>query len=111
MNHGRIQLQVLDYLLAHYQETPGGGAAVLVTIEALAGPAASRAKIATVRRAVRSLAAEGLIVVEDTIPPRSPPSGEQATVTHARSVLMVRLARPPSSRSAGRNQPNEPHPE
>jgi len=62
--HGRIQLQVLDYLLRHDQAAHARGEVTdFVSLEQIAGVGASRSRIERIRQAAKSLAAEGLITL------------------------------------------------
>ncbi len=74
--HGRIQLQVLDFLLRHDQSARARGEKTdYVPLDEIAGLGASRSRIERIRQAAKSLAAEGLITLR--------PAGE---------VLLARIA-------------------
>jgi hypothetical protein len=62
--HGRIQLQVLDYLLRHDQAARARGEVTdYVSLEEIAGVGASRSRIERIGQAAKGLAAEGLITL------------------------------------------------
>src|SRR5580658_4595870 len=93
--HGRIQLQVLEFLL-RYDETARarGHQDAYVAIADIAGHGASRSRIESVRRAAKSLAEEGLILLR-TDDSRSRATGERrlGAVGHSYGVV-ARLATP-----------------
>lgn len=72
MNHGRVQLQVLEYLHRDAEFARAAGIDVpFVPLTDIAGVSASQARIDSVIRAVRSLASRGLIELRDNSLPRS----------------------------------------
>jgi hypothetical protein len=64
--HGRIQLQVLDFLY-RLDELPSDDNThdEFVSVIDIAGPGASQSRIESVHRATRSLAGEGLLTLQD----------------------------------------------
>jgi hypothetical protein len=91
--HGRIQLQVLEYLLrfdedARARGEPGSYVAVLD----IAGRDASRSRLESVRRAVKSLGDEGLIRLQYRDTHHSAAYRGAAGRAGRDYVLMARLA-------------------
>jgi hypothetical protein len=71
-SHGRIQLQVLDFLYRCDESARICGDNVdFVTIVEIAGAGASRSRIESVQRATKSLAEEGLVLLRDPASARS----------------------------------------
>lgn len=63
-SHGRIQLQVLDFLYRSDEVARVRGDQVdFVGLIEIAGKGASRSRVESVRRATKSLAAEGLVLL------------------------------------------------
>jgi hypothetical protein len=63
-SHGRIQLQVLDFLYRCDESARiHGDRAGFVTIVDIAGDGASRSRVESFQRATKSLADEGLVVL------------------------------------------------
>lgn len=90
--HGRVQLQVLDFLLrSDVSAHARGEEATFVPIADIAGPSASRSRVESVRRAVKSLAAEGLILLRCDGSPRSTSTNDEGLADHD-GRLMARLA-------------------
>jgi hypothetical protein len=97
-SHGRIQLQVLDYLyrsveVARVLGTP----ADFVTIVEIAGHGASRSRVESMRRAAKSLADEGLVQLSYPYSPRSRSPRDGSTVNLILDVT-ARLAQPSERR-------------
>jgi hypothetical protein len=91
--HGRVQLQVLDFLLRSDESARARGEQeAYVSIADIAGAAASRAKVESVRRAVKSLAAEGLILLRCDGSPRPAAENDLRGLGSRDSRLMARLA-------------------
>jgi hypothetical protein len=91
--HGRIQLQVLDFLVRHGESARARGEAnAFVSIAEIAGVAASRSRTESVRRAVKSLAEEGLILLRADTPHRSTGPRNSLSQVHPDGGLMARLA-------------------
>jgi hypothetical protein len=92
---GRIQLQVLDYLLRAEQEAATEcDEDVLVPLADIAGDGASRARFESVLRAAELLADEGLIVLHrDYLSRPASPAGSSIRANDG-YVLMARLAEP-----------------
>jgi hypothetical protein len=85
-------LQVLDFLLRSEQSARAAGAEeAFVSISDIAGPAASRSRVESVRRAVKSLAAEGLIRLRCDASPR-PASDDADSLASRDGRPMARLA-------------------
>lgn len=90
--HGRIQLQVLEFLLSYDESARArGDHDAYVSIAEIAGEAASRSRVESIRRAAKSLAEEGLIVLRTDVS-RPAPRDRQLSSVHASYGLMVRLA-------------------
>jgi hypothetical protein len=65
-SHGRIQLQVLDFLYRCDEAARVCGDRVgFVTIVDIAGDGASRSRVESIQRAARSLADEGLVLLRE----------------------------------------------
>lgn len=63
-NHGRMQLQVLDFLYRSEEVARVRGKHVdLVGLTEIAGEGASRSRVESIRRAAKSLADEGLVLL------------------------------------------------
>jgi hypothetical protein len=91
--HGRIQLQVLDFLLRYDESARArGDDNSFVSIAEIAGVAASRSRTESVRRAVKSLADEGLILLRVDTPHRSTGSRSSLSRVHPDRGLTARLA-------------------
>jgi hypothetical protein len=91
--HGRIQLQVLDFLLRYDESARArGDHNSFVSIAEIAGAAASRSRTESVRRAVKSLADEGLIMLALDTPHRSAASRNSLSRVHPDRGLMARIA-------------------
>lgn len=91
--HGRIQLQVLDFLLRHDEAALArGDNAAYVSIVDIAGAEASRSRIESVRRAMKSLADEGLLRVWSEESPRPTARDRRLSSVSQSNGLMVRLA-------------------
>jgi hypothetical protein len=93
--HGRIQLQVLEYLLRYDESARARGHQdAYVAIADIAGRDASRSRIESVRRAAKSLAEEGLILLRsDESRPRAAGARRLGSVGHSYG-LVARLASP-----------------
>jgi hypothetical protein len=93
--HGRVQLQVLEFLL-RTQEAAGarGEQDVFVTISTIAGDGASRSRIESVRRAAKSLADEGLIVLSSDHSRRLTSAEQRLGAMNHSHGLLARLATP-----------------
>lgn len=90
--HGRIQLQVLEFLLRFEDEADAQGEHhSFVPVIAIAGPSPSRSRIESIRRAVKSLADEGLIELSTDDSSRSGSHARQLSAVGASSGLMARL--------------------
>jgi hypothetical protein len=101
--HGRIQLQVLDFLLRYDEATRARGSDdVYVTIVEIAGVGASRSRVESVRRAAKSLADEGLIMLSSDDSQRSTGGDRRMGPVRPSSGLAARLASQEAERgSAG----------
>ncbi|HTW21662.1 MAG TPA: hypothetical protein VME70_15815 [Mycobacteriales bacterium] len=90
--HGRIQLQVLEFLLRFEDEAQARGEPeAYVPVIAIAGQSPSRSRIESIRRAVKSLADEGLIELHTDDSSRPGSTGRQLSAVGASSGLMARL--------------------
>jgi hypothetical protein len=70
--HGRIQLQVLDFLYRCDESARACGEHVgFVAIVDIAGHGASRSRVESIHRATKSLADEGLVVLQGQASARS----------------------------------------
>jgi hypothetical protein len=109
--HGRIQLQVLEYLLRFDEDARArGDESAYVAVLDIAGPAASRSRIESVRRAAKSLADEGLILLRSDDGQRATSrSGRLSSVQHQSRGQVARIAAPSddAERDAAVRDPSE----
>jgi hypothetical protein len=97
-SHGRMQLQVLDFLYRSEEVARLGGKPVdLVGLTEIAGEGASRSRVESIRRATRSLADEGLVTLSPPVAlrTRSPHGGGFVRPLHE---VTARLASYPDGR-------------
>jgi hypothetical protein len=91
--HGRIQLQVLEFLLRFEEDAQARGERdAYVPIAAIAGPSPTRSRVESVRRAVKSLAEEGLIVLRSDNGDGSGGPGRRLSPVGTPHGLLARLA-------------------
>jgi hypothetical protein len=91
--HGRIQLQVLDFLYRSVELSRFRGEQIaFVPVIDIAGHGASRSRIESVRRATKSLADEGLLLLELEDASRAPERSGSRSVHLHEADLMARLA-------------------
>ena len=97
--HGRIQLQVLEFLLRFEEDALARGEhGAYVPLIAIAGDAPTRSRVESLRRAAKSLADEGLILLRSDDPGRSgSPAGRLSAVGASYGVL-AGLATEPAER-------------
>jgi hypothetical protein len=93
--HGRVQLQVLEYLLRYDEAARGrGDQDAYVTLSDIAGAGATRSRIESVRRAAKSLADEGLILLRSDSARRGPAADRRLGPVNHSQGLLARLATP-----------------
>lgn len=91
--HGRIQLQVLEFLLRYDEAARAhGDTNAYVAIVEIAGVGATRSRIESVRRAAKSLADEGLILLGSDESPQPASRDRRLNSVNHSYGLMVRLA-------------------
>jgi hypothetical protein len=97
--HGRIQLQVLDFLHRFDEDARarGDGDAYVAVLD-IAGQGASRSRIESVRRATKSLADEGLIVLRIDDRHHIASRAGRLSAVHQSRGLLARLATPTDTR-------------
>jgi hypothetical protein len=92
---GRIQLQVLDYLLRYEQDAQvEGDDDAFVPLADIAGDGASRSRVESVLRAAELLADEGLITLRRDYLRRPPSPAGSSVRANDGYVLMARLSTP-----------------
>ena len=74
-SHGRIQLQVLEYLYRNDASVRTcGGHVEFVAIDDIAGEGASRSRVLSIRRATQSLVEDGLVLLSEPASDQRRPS-------------------------------------
>jgi hypothetical protein len=94
-NHGRIQLQVLDFLYRSEEIARVHGKQVdLVGLTEIAGEGASRSRVESIRRAAKSLADEGLVLLSPpaVLRARSPHGGGHVRPLHEERARLASYA-------------------
>jgi hypothetical protein len=99
VTHGRVQLQVLDFLLRHDEQVQAGrGVDPFVALVDIASGSASSARMLSVHRAAISLAEEGLIVLHVDGSAPTAASADRALRAGQAQLVTARLARPGDQR-------------